>query len=102
MLVPYPWIALTHAWTPSASVTDILLALRNTGVPLAEAPRIRIRDALGEMGFPECSDGLEVIEISAPAEHRTLADHEMTLPGERIDPEQVTLDIDRRNNEWSK
>ncbi len=28
----------------------------------------------------ECSDGLEVVEISAPAEHRTVADRSLALP----------------------
>jgi mannose-6-phosphate isomerase-like protein (cupin superfamily) len=28
----------------------------------------------------ECSPGLEVIELSSPAEHETLADHDMELP----------------------
>lgn len=37
----------------------------------------------------ECSDGLEVVEISSPAEHRTLADHDMALPTSTIDPERL-------------
>lgn len=33
----------------------------------------------------ESSPGLEVIEITAPALHETLADHDLTLPNDRID-----------------
>ena len=33
----------------------------------------------------ECSDGLEVIEIGSPAEHRTLADRRLELPTQSID-----------------
>ena len=33
----------------------------------------------------ECSDGLEVVEISAPAEHRTIADRSLALPTDRLD-----------------
>jgi quercetin dioxygenase-like cupin family protein len=36
----------------------------------------------------ESSGGLEVVEISCPALHETLADHEMTLPNDRVDPER--------------
>jgi quercetin dioxygenase-like cupin family protein len=35
----------------------------------------------------ECADGLEVIEISSPAEHMTLFDHEMRLPTGRHLPQ---------------
>ncbi len=37
----------------------------------------------------ECSPGLEVIEVGSPAEHETLADHELTLPTEDLRPERV-------------
>ena len=33
----------------------------------------------------ECSDNLEVIEVSSPAEHLTTIDHELELPTQRID-----------------
>lgn len=33
----------------------------------------------------ECSDGMEVVEIGSPAEHRTLVDHEMELPNGVLD-----------------
>jgi quercetin dioxygenase-like cupin family protein len=36
----------------------------------------------------ECSDGLEVIEIGCPAEHETLAEHEIGLPTGRLQPER--------------
>jgi len=36
----------------------------------------------------ESSPGLEVVELSSPAEHATLGDLEMSLPGERLDPER--------------
>jgi len=36
----------------------------------------------------EASPGLHVIEIGCPAEHETLADHEMDLPNSRIDPDR--------------
>lgn len=35
----------------------------------------------------ESSPGLEVIEISCPAEHETFADHELTLPSPALAPE---------------
>jgi hypothetical protein len=34
----------------------------------------------------ECSDGLEVVEVGAPAEHRTIADRAMALPTDTRDP----------------
>jgi quercetin dioxygenase-like cupin family protein len=34
----------------------------------------------------ECSDGMEVVEVTSPAEHETLVDHEMELPTVRVDP----------------
>jgi quercetin dioxygenase-like cupin family protein len=34
----------------------------------------------------ECSDGLEVVEVSAPAEHRTIADRATALPTGRTEP----------------
>jgi quercetin dioxygenase-like cupin family protein len=34
----------------------------------------------------EASAGLEVVEIGCPAEHETLADHDMALPTGRLDP----------------
>ena len=36
----------------------------------------------------ECSDAFEVVEISCPAEHVTLVDHEMNLPTETERPER--------------
>jgi len=35
-----------------------------------------------------CSDGLEVVEISCPAEHETHADHELALPTGALRPER--------------
>ena len=32
----------------------------------------------------ECSDGLEVVEVSSPAQHETWADHELELPNETV------------------
>jgi quercetin dioxygenase-like cupin family protein len=37
----------------------------------------------------ESSAGLEVVEISAPAVHETLADHELELPNRRGDPQRM-------------
>ncbi len=34
----------------------------------------------------ECSPKLEVIEVTCPAEHETLADHDLALPTERLAP----------------
>ena len=36
----------------------------------------------------ECSENLEVIELSSPAEHITYADHEMPLPNAEINTER--------------
>ena len=33
----------------------------------------------------ECSDNFEVIEVGSPAEHKTLVDHDMSLPTKEID-----------------
>lgn len=44
-----------------------------TGDCVLQPPHIRHR-------VLECSDGMEVIEISSPAEHETHVDHEMRLP----------------------
>ncbi len=46
---------------------------------ILQPPRIRHR-------VLEASPGFEVVEVSCPAEHMTLADHDMALPNERIDP----------------
>jgi quercetin dioxygenase-like cupin family protein len=37
----------------------------------------------------ESSPGLEVVEISCPALHETCADHEMSLPNDRVDRERM-------------
>ena len=37
----------------------------------------------------ESSDGLEVIEIGCPALHETLADHDLELPNEGLDPQRL-------------
>ncbi|MFO1076737.1 MAG: cupin [Planctomycetota bacterium] len=36
----------------------------------------------------ECTDGLEVIEVSSPAEHDTWVDHELELPTAELRPER--------------
>jgi quercetin dioxygenase-like cupin family protein len=36
----------------------------------------------------ECSEGFEVVEISCPAEHVTLVDHDMALPTEQLRPDR--------------
>ena len=40
----------------------------------------------------ECSSNLEVIEIGCPAIHETWADHDMTLPTQRIDSGRLFSD----------
>jgi quercetin dioxygenase-like cupin family protein len=37
----------------------------------------------------ECSDNMEVIEVSSPAEHETLVDHEMELPASSINEDRA-------------
>jgi quercetin dioxygenase-like cupin family protein len=46
-----------------------------------QPPRIRHR-------VLEASPGLEVVEIGCPALHETLADHAMSLPNGRVDPDR--------------
>jgi quercetin dioxygenase-like cupin family protein len=46
-----------------------------------QPPRIRHR-------VLECSPGLEVVEVSAPAEHETFADHDLGLPTTTLRPER--------------
>jgi len=36
----------------------------------------------------ECSDNMEVVEVSSPAEHETLVDHAMELPTSVLDPDR--------------
>ncbi len=43
-----------------------------------QPPRIRHR-------VLECSDHLEVIEVTSPAEHKTLVEHNMELPTDQVD-----------------
>ena len=40
----------------------------------------------------ECSDGLEVIEVSCPAEHETYTDHLLELPNSKTDPSRTFRD----------
>ncbi len=53
----------------------------NAGDCVLQPPRIRHR-------VLESSDNLEVIEIGCPAEHETLADHEIDLPTEVLRPDR--------------
>ena len=53
----------------------------NAGDCVLQPPEIRHR-------VLECSENLEVIELSSPAEHITYADHELTLPNGKLDPER--------------
>lgn len=48
------------------------------GQTLLQPPQIRHR-------VLACSDRLEVVEVTSPAEHTTSLDHERTLPTERLD-----------------
>ena len=36
----------------------------------------------------ECSEGMEVVEVTCPADHKTMADDVMTLPTKTLDPER--------------
>jgi quercetin dioxygenase-like cupin family protein len=54
----------------------------NPGDLVLQPPQIRHR-------VLESSAGLEVIEISAPALHETLADYELELPNARVDPDRL-------------
>ena len=52
--------AILRQALPTASVSSLLAALQATGQPITlGVNKIRIRDALGSLGFPECSDGLD-------------------------------------------
>ena len=53
----------------------------NAGDCVLQPPRIRHR-------VLECAPGLEVVEISSPAEHETLADLEMELPTSLVQPDR--------------
>jgi len=55
--------------------------LLQAGDCVLQPPRIRHR-------VLECSPGLEVIEVSSPAEHETRADHDLALPTPGVDPER--------------
>jgi len=56
--------------------------LMQAGDVVLQPPTIRHR-------VLESSAGAEVVEIGAPAEHITIADHEMTLPNAPLPPEHV-------------
>jgi quercetin dioxygenase-like cupin family protein len=51
------------------------------GDVVLQPPRIRHR-------VLEASDGFEVVEVSCPALHETLADHDLILPTDRVTPER--------------
>ncbi|MEC7423682.1 MAG: cupin, partial [SAR324 cluster bacterium] len=51
----------------------------NSGDCVLQPPHIRHQ-------VLECSDGLEVIEVSCPAEHETYTDHLLELPNSKTDP----------------
>jgi len=53
----------------------------HAGDCVLQPPRIRHR-------VLESAPGLEVIEISSPAEHETFADREMTLPTQSLNPQR--------------
>ena len=54
----------------------------NSGDLVLQPPGIRHR-------VLESSPGLEVVEITAPALHETLADHDLTLPNAKVDPHRL-------------
>jgi quercetin dioxygenase-like cupin family protein len=68
----------------------VLVAYENQGEPMRmkagdcflQPPHIRHR-------VLECSDGMEVVEITCPAEHETSVDHELALPTATIDRERL-------------
>jgi quercetin dioxygenase-like cupin family protein len=53
----------------------------NAGECVLQPPGIRHR-------VLEASEGLEVVELSCPAGHETWADHDLTLPTGRLDPQR--------------
>ena len=54
----------------------------NSGDCVLQPPHIRHQ-------VLECSDGLEVIEVSCPAEHETYTDHLLELPNSKTDPSRI-------------
>ena len=57
----------------------------NAGDCVLQPPHIRHR-------VLKCSDNMEVIEVSSPAEHETFVDHDMELPTARLDSGRVFSD----------
>jgi quercetin dioxygenase-like cupin family protein len=53
----------------------------HAGDCVLQPPRIRHR-------VLDCSPGLEVIEITSPADHETVADHDLSLPTVRMRPDR--------------
>ena len=46
--------------TGATSVSTLLAGLQDGGIPVTQGvSRLRIRDALGQLGFPECDDGVD-------------------------------------------
>jgi len=79
--VRFQMIYCYHGWVKVVYEDQGLPFVMNAGDCVLQPPHIRHR-------VLECSDQMEVIEITCPAEHETLVDHELGLPTATIQPDR--------------
>lgn len=80
--VDFQMIFCVNGWVRVAYEDQGEPLLMEAGDCFLQPPHIRHR-------VLECSDGLEVVEITSPAEHETSVEHAMTLPTPNVDPERA-------------
>ena len=80
--VDFQMIFCVNGWVRVAYEDQGEPLLMEAGDCFLQPPHIRHR-------VLECSDGLEVVEITSPAEHETSVEHAMALPTPNVDPERA-------------
>ena len=80
--IEFQLIFCVNGWVRVAYEDQGDSMVMNAGDCFLQPPHIRHR-------VLECSDNMEVVEITCPAEHETSVDHSMELPTGRVDPERL-------------
>ncbi len=80
--VQFQLIFCVHGWVRVVYEDQGEPMLMKAGDCFLQPPHIRHR-------VLECSDQMEVVEISCPAEHETCVDHEMSLPTPNLKPDRL-------------
>lgn len=80
--VQFQLIFCVNGWVRVAYEDQGEPMLMEVGDCFLQPPHIRHR-------VLECSDQMEVVEISCPAEHETCVDHDMSLPTSNFAPERL-------------